>query len=841
MILLKFNDSDVKNAFESVVNGLPESKYDATFKENTIALIENQYQSYYTPFMYVQGESDSKQSAITAFKLTLTPFFMRYINIGIQETYFNGLTYGNEAKETQEQIINEGTKTSDNPVNSIYQNLTNRVDRNGNNKNTLTRPDGRTPFGALEEDRGVLSPLFEMVNAFSMLLVSPDDECYCDELCDTFGFEIEKLYAQMNNLQTEVSAISDDVNKNTGAITELSEKVTQNTGDISTLKNDVSTNTSDISALNDRVTQNRSDITQLESDMAEAKTDISENTTNISNLSTRVTSAEDNITAHTSQINQIDETLKNDVSTNTSDISALNDRVTQNRSDITQLESDMAEAKTDISENTTNISNLSTRVTSAEDNITAHTSQINQIDETLKNDVSTNTSDISALNDRVTQNRSDITQLESDMAEAKTDISENTTNISNLSTRVTSAEDNITAHTSQINQIDETLKNKVDIIKNPVSNFVAYVHINQKDENVSFTESAIGNTIVYRRASDGGFNVSKGTSGQNVANMENIADVEAKIPDVSNFATKSELSNKLDISGGTINGNLKVIGNINTDMYLSDGIKVIDVDFSNIRVNVGHASYNINMFSSNRPTVTIGENTYNIALKNDIPKYTSVDSVIYDTTNGAIIAYDGAHEIHIPLQAGENVTIDASEDNKKIVISAAGGGGTGDVTAAGNNTFTGVNTFNNSIYAKNGVVAENTTNYGANSVRKGPNTYSFPNKSGTFAMTNDVIKEPIYFISFYANAPADPYHLSGTLMSKNSYGTGQKTNEEFAIMLADNLYTNSNEGLAAYGKLAGKDISCIYSEDGLSIRCLDEENSDVELPTLSFFIMETEL
>lgn len=574
MILLKFNDSDVKNAFESVVNGLPESKYDATFKENTIALIENQYQSYYTPFMYVQGESDSKQSAITAFKLTLTPFFMRYINIGIQETYFNGLTYGNEAKETQEQIINEGTKTSDNPVNSIYQNLTNRVDRNGNNKNTLTRPDGRTPFGALEEDRGVLSPLFEMVNAFSMLLVSPDDECYCDELCDTFGFEIEKLYAQMNNLQTEVSAISDDVNKNTGAITELSEKVTQNTGDISTLKNNVSQNTSDIS---------------------------------------------------------------------------------------------------------------------------------------------------------------------------------------NLSTRVTSAEDNITAHTSQINQIDETL------------------------------------------------------------------------------------NNKLDKTGGTINGNLRVIGNINTDMYLSGGVEVIDVDFSNIRVNVGSASYNINMFSSNRPTVTIGANTYNIALKNDIPKYTSVDSVIYDTTNGAIVAYVGANEIHIPLLAGENVTIGASEDNKKIVISAAGGGGTGDVTAAGNNTFTGVNTFNNSIYAKNGVVAENTTNYGANSIRKGPNTYAFPNKSGTFAMTTDVIKNPIYFISFYANDPSAPCHLIGTMMSKNSYGTGQKTNEEFAVMLADNLYTNSNEGLAAYGKLAKKDILCIYSEDGLSIRCLDEENSEVDLPTVMFFVMETEL
>lgn len=63
-------------------------------------------------------------------------------------------------------------------------------------------------------------------------------------------------------------------------------------------------------------------------------------------------------------------------------------------------------------------------------------------------------------------------------------------------------------------------------------------------------------------------------------------------------------------------------------------------------------------------------------------------------------------------------------------------------------------------------------------------------------MTTDVIKEPIYFISFYINAPDETLHLTGTMMTKNSYGTGQKTNEEFAVMLADNLYVNSNEGLA---------------------------------------------
>lgn len=108
-------------------------------------------------------------------------------------------------------------------------------------------------------------------------------------------------------------------------------------------------------------------------------------------------------------------------------------------------------------------------------------------------------------------------------------------------------------------------------------------------------------------------------------------------------------------------------------------------------------------------------------------------------------------------------------------------------------------------------------------------------------MTTDIIKNPIYFISFYANDPSEPCHLIGTMMSKNSYGTGQKTNDEFAVMLANNLYTNSNEGLAAYGKLASKDILCIYSEDGLSIRCLDEENSEVDLPPVMFFVMETEL
>lgn len=571
--------------------------------------------------------------------------------------------------------------------------------------------------------------------------------------------------------------------------------------------------------------------------------------------------------------------------------------------------------------------------------------------------------------------------------------------------------------------VTKQLNNKRSVISSPASSYVVYTQANGLESNLPYSELAnqTSTNIMARRA-NGTSDVKKGISGENVANMENLSDITAKIPDVSGFATKDELNNKLDKSNskGTVyavesngtqsnvpygsgpspysfvfrgyNSNFIVNsptenGNPTPKSYVDNAIsnvetKIPDVsgfatteqlqevenkipDTSNLatktelqeveskipdttnfadvtkantfaeintfnkrvyfkEIHFEDNDYNIyNTYANNQGIYSkyvadVSENMYNIkelglyyyclgtitndgmfheflfpneggtlALTSDIPaipEYTSVDSVIYDTTNGAIIAYNGANEIHIPLLAGENVTIDASEDNKKIVISAAGGGGTGDVTAAGNNTFTGENTFTNEItfntmkseaggiqFGNFEFIAENGYNYsGLNDYQfvmqkfvgtddyyetlinadlitykpAGNNNvyeFHFPNKSGTFAMTTDVIKDPIYFISFYANDPSEPCHLIGTMMSKNSYGTGQKTNEEFAVMLADNLYTNSNEGLAAYGKLAAKDILCIYSEDGLSIRCLDEENSEVDLPTVMFFVMETKL
>lgn len=488
----------------------------------------------------------------------------------------------------------------------------------------------------------------------------------------------------------------------------------------------------------------------------------------------------------------------------------------------------------------------------------------------------TTTESINSLSFRVEDTENDITTIQVQVGQIKTQVDNTETNIA---------------------EINSTLDNKRDKITSPISSAVVYANIRGNDTQISYTSSPVPNTMLYRNDA-GKTAVVKGVSGQDVANMENLSDIITKIPDVTNLADVTKENTFTNVNHFTqyiTSFGVEVgVGNADDDEY---DVSIQESGIEIFHYISGSKANSLRITENQIMTVVYPSNEYNIfdfpnksgtlALTSDIPaipEYTSVDSVIYDTTNGAIIAYNGANEIHIPLLAGENVTIGASEDNKKIVISAAGGGGTGDVTAAGNNTFTGENTFTNEItfntmkseaggiqfgnfefIMENGYTYSGLNDYqfvmqkfvGANDYYEtlinadlitykpaGNNNvyeFHFPNKSGTFAMTTDVIKDPIYFISFYANAPAEPCHLIGTMMSKNSYGTGQKTNDEFAVMLADNFYTNSNEGLAAYGKLAGEDILCIYSEDGLSIRCLDETNSEVDLPTVMFFVMETEL
>lgn len=325
-------------------------------------------------------------------------------------------------------------------------------------------------------------------------------------------------------------------------------------------------------------------------------------------------------------------------------------------------------------------------------------------------------------------------------------IQKNTESINSLSFRVEDTENDITTIQVQVGQINtrvgntetniaeinSTLNNKLDKISS-VSNRNQVYGKSAAGENLMYNlESHPNAGFVLQYDNDGNIYVNKGSSEYTPANMQNISDVEAKIPSTTNLA---------------------------------------DVTKENTFTKVNHFTQYITSFGVEIGTGNADDDEYDVSIQE---------------SNIAIFHY-------ISRSRADSLRI---TENKIMTL----------------------------VYPSNEY-----------------NIFDFPNKSGTLALTSDIIKNPIYFISFYANAPSEPCHLIGTMMSKNSYGTGQKTNEEFAVMLADNLYTNVNEGLAAYGKLAAKDILCIYSDDGLSIRCLDEENSDVDLPTVMFFVMETKL
>ena len=356
--------------------------------------------------------------------------------------------------------------------------------------------------------------------------------------------------------------------------------------------------------------------------------------------------------------------------------------------------------------------------------------------------------------------------------------------------------------------VTKQLNNKRSVISSPASSYVVYTQANGLESNLPYSELAnqTSTNIMTRRA-NGTSDVKKGISGENVANMENIADLEEKIPDVNNLATKDELNNKLDkcnwnatvyvVDSNAVQNNVAYTSNPspNTFVYRDDNSNFV-VNSPTENGNPTPKSYVDNALT-NLADVT-KENTFT-----DVNHFTR-----YITSFGVEIGTGNADD--------DEYDVSIQESGIEIFHYISG--------SKANSLRITENEIMTIVYTSNEY-----------------NIFHFPNKSGTLALTSDIIKDPIYFISFYANEPSEPCHLIGTMMSKNSYGTGQKTNEEFAVMLADNLYTNSNEGLAAYGKLAGKDILCIYSEDGLSIRCLDEANSEVDLPTVMFFVMETEL
>lgn len=115
--------------------------------------------------------------------------------------------------------------------------------------------------------------------------------------------------------------------------------------------------------------------------------------------------------------------------------------------------------------------------------------------------------------------------------------------------------------------------------------------------------------------------------------------------------------------------------------------------------------------STNQPHIfRVGSNIDVLAIKDDDQKMTlSSSQIAFATvTHEGVARWLGNAKTATKLENPRTINGVAFDGTKDITIEAGGGGG--DVTAAGNNNFTGTNTFTNITYLKNYVNIQNPTN-----------------------------------------------------------------------------------------------------------------------------------
>lgn len=327
---------------------------------------------------------------------------------------------------------------------------------------------------------------------------------------------------------------------------------------------------------------------------------------------------------------------------------------------------------------------------------------------------------------------SDLTPIEEDVTEIKEDVTEIKEDITNLE------------------------NNKLD--KKQQSSSVYGVNRNGDQYNYPVMTTALPNTVMIRDE-NGMAGVKKGKSGDDIANMQNIADVE------------SEVAKKYDKTGGTIDGNVTVTGDLTVQgTTITENAETLDVKANVITTN-----------SEGVPLINLS----GLGIRTDA---TNVYGIMYDPQSDSVKLGLGSldEDNNFTFNQGEGLPIAVRDDStaftdKHVIVWDAagdkfvdGGKAVSDLpTLVGDNDFTGENTFEywtyfkgirfpdkdyNAYYAyanNQGFYAQYTDDiqynaykikeagiyyYGIGIVTNSNGIYAllFPDRAGTFALTSDI-------------------------------------------------------------------------------------------------------
>lgn len=217
------------------------------------------------------------------------------------------------------------------------------------------------------------------------------------------------------------------------------------------------------------------------------------------------------------------------------------------------------------------------------------------------------------------------------------------------------------------------------------------------------------------------------------------------------------LQANLDALNGDIANVNGEIANISTNVEnISNKVGDINKDVSTLKYNDTNQDRRIQVLENTSGTtinrVEIAENNITV-LNTAYGSYTDYTEV----TNGFLLTYLSGKQIELPIKAGTNVTFSKYPGSNQIIINSTGGSVPDNIALLDTaNTFTAENTFNETTYYNSKVFVENAPIVFRNSTKKlllsftyygfvksdidtGKDyNYTFPNKTGTFALTTDI-------------------------------------------------------------------------------------------------------
>lgn len=298
--------------------------------------------------------------------------------------------------------------------------------------------------------------------------------------------------------------------------------------------------------------------------------------------------------------------------------------------------------------------------------------------------------------------------------------------LSQIEGQIPGMEEDITGLQSKVSDLSE---DKLDKVSGNTTYKQAYAKDTNGDQIMqNFSTENVQNAIVQRDET-AHVRFSPGRKGymNDGATMRNIADVE------------SEVAKKYDKTGGTIDGNVTVTGDLTVQgTTITENAETLDVKANVITTN-----------SEGVPLINLS----GLGIRTDA---TNVYGIMYDPQSDSVKLGLGSldEDNNFTFNQGEGLPIAVRDDStaftdKHVIVWDAagdkfvdGGKAVSDLpTLAGNNDFTGENTFEEAIQAKKGTVVKNSldeTNYNAGYISRNDWTYLFPSDSGTFALTKNI-------------------------------------------------------------------------------------------------------